>query len=96
MVKVVDETETSQKKLDRTRKLESLARDCFEGREEFYFCANSIGDAFSIGKDKQVFFYGPDRMEVKDKDYLDQAMKFAEAYEKEFGGEVTIKTNYAK
>jgi len=96
MVKVIDETPQNQSKLDERRKLEKLAKENFG--DEVNFSSTCLGNAFSVGKNQEVFFYGNEpQLDIKDKLYFDRAMKFAQDYEREFGSEeVVIKTDYSR
>ena len=94
MVTVVGITGESQRKLDKARKLEGIAKANFG--EDISFFSKGSGN-FSVGKDLDVSFYQHYlELEVRNNSYFDKAMKFAETYEREFGGEISIKTDYSQ
>ena len=80
----------------RKNKLVSISKELvgedfsvFSDVESFSVCTNS----FSI---QSVVHYSLDnhKLSVKDKKYLDLAMRLAEAYENFYGKEVTVKKDY--
>lgn len=100
MVKIVERSEEEKKKKQRISKLIQIANESLEGK----FKANSsIFSGISLFKEPYetadhsamyVSLLGENEILVKNPNYLDTAIKLAEAYEKSGEPEFTVKKDY--